>query len=62
MKLSEISPKELKTTQIKLKARKKKANNPIAFQNDDKTNFIDVFGGMGGYDTNNSGAGSVIQH
>ena len=62
MKLSELTPKETITTNIKLKARKKKANNPVDVKNSDMSSFVDVFGGMSGYDSNNNGAGSVIQH
>ena len=58
MKILEIFSATDKRTLIKLHARKRKKKNPIESKTTSLGSFIDVFGGMAGYDST-SQAGTV---
>ena len=57
MKVNEVLAAD-KLIGVKFKAKKKKKNNPKASKTTRFNSFIDVFGGMAGYDKPGSG-GSV---
>lgn len=58
MKLNEVLAADDKLTVVKIKAVKKKKNDPIKSKTTKMNSFIDVFGGMAGLDKTDS-AGSV---
>ena len=58
MKLFEIISASDKRTRVKLHALKRKKKNPIESKTTSLNSFIDVFGGMAGYDST-SQAGTV---
>ncbi len=59
MKINEVLPDD-RLTLVNIKALKKKKNNPKPSKTTKMNSFIDVFGGMAGYDSPDN-AGDTVQ-